>query len=193
MLAYIGLLLHVLLLVPMGSFLPLFSSSPAERKKKNENSSSLFLCWVELHCICYACVRGFVCQTMRKQRCLRGFKSTYSLWLLQVWWFSWGSHPQKLEQVALLQHVAQGHVKQDTWLLVETATAVGNKPVPVSQDMLPQANITLPEGWYSREILMDYMGKKDACGPYRGSCQGISFARQLFELDITLLNKQLES
>lgn len=40
---------------------------------------------------------------------------------------------------------------------------------------------------------MDYVGKKDACGPYRSSCQGIYFVRQLFELDITLLNKQLET
>lgn len=61
MLAYIGLFLHVLLLVPMGSFLPLFFSSERERGK---NSSSLFSFCTECHFIYYARVRDFVCQTV---------------------------------------------------------------------------------------------------------------------------------
>lgn len=75
MLAYIGLFLHVLLLLPMGSFLPLFSLSPAEKEKK-----------AEFHCIHYACVRDFVCLTIHVQKSRLWIQKNiqYLLWLLQV-------------------------------------------------------------------------------------------------------------
>lgn len=38
MLAYIGLFLRVLLLLPEGSFLPLFSTSPTEKERKKKNT-----------------------------------------------------------------------------------------------------------------------------------------------------------
>lgn len=66
---------------------------------------------------------------------------------------------RKVEQVTLFQRVAQGHTKKDTRLLVETVAAVGNKPVTVSQDMLPQANISLPERWCSGGFLKDWEEK----------------------------------
>lgn len=40
----------------------------ASREKENNNSSSLCLCWAELHCIHYACVRDFVCLTIHVRK-----------------------------------------------------------------------------------------------------------------------------
>lgn len=92
----------------MGSFLPLFCSSPAERNNNKKKLIFIILCWTVLHdihyaCIRYLCARQCICKNadvISKERSHFG-----GVFL----WFSSGSQPQKLEQVALVQHVAQGH------------------------------------------------------------------------------------
>lgn len=140
----------------MGSFLPLFSSSPAEREKQEKKthlryfmlsrSSLCPLCLCERFCLAdNACAKN---ASVISKACTHfAFYKFRDLAEAVTHW--------KVEQVTLLLRVAQGHIKKDTWLLMETVAAVGNKPVTVSQDMLPQANISLPERWGSGEFLKD--------------------------------------
>ncbi len=76
MLAHIGLLLHVLLLLPMGSFLPLFCSSPAEIKKKKKSHLHYF--YVEQNFI-VSIMPAWEFLSPRKYKCKKcDFKSTFS-------------------------------------------------------------------------------------------------------------------
>lgn len=131
------LLLRVLLLVPMGSFLPLFSSIPAERE--GEKKTHLHYFYVEQN---FAVSLMPAWEILSARHYMWKYVSVISKAYTHFSFYKFSdlfceSHQQKLEQVPLLQLVAQGHRKTGHIAVGgnETVAVVGNKLVPVSQDM----------------------------------------------------------